>query len=206
LLAITTLFILVLAKIFLTVAYEIRFYDANNYWYNIVFRKYIFFSWLLYIPVISGLILAIAQYYPEINEKRLKLTLHLPVNENTILMSMVVSGMTALLIIFILAMVLLFILCLYYFPSEIGLAALTTVYPWFLAGIAAYLAVVAIFIEPRWMQRVVMIIVALSFLFSLLYLRGYSLYTKSMLSFTILTLIFIVFSIYSTNRFRRGVM
>ena len=206
LLSIIVLTSLVLAKIFLTVAYEIRFYEANNYWYNLIFKNYIFFSWLLYIPALSGLILAIAQYYPEISEKRLKLTLHLPAKEESILMSMIVYGLGALLIIFILTILAGGLLSGYFFPAEICVSVLITAYPWFLAGLVTYLAAAGIFIEPRWTQRIAMIIITISFISCLFYVRTYDLYINSLTEFTILSLLFIVFSLYATNRFRRGVM
>ena len=120
LLSILLLSLLVLTKIFLTVAYGIRFYEANNYWYNLIFKSYVFFSWLLYIPALSGLILAIAQYYPEMNEKRLKLTLHLPVKEDTILMSMLLYGGISLFIIFLVTVLTGTAFCFYFFPAEIS--------------------------------------------------------------------------------------
>ena len=206
LLTILSLFILVLLKISLTIAYEIRFYEANNYLYNVVFRNYIFFSWLLYIPALSGLILAITQFYPEINEKRLKLTLHLPMKENSILMSMIGYGLCSLLLIYIFANIVLWFICSEFFPIEVGLAALNTVYPIYLAGFIAYMASTAIFIEPRWLQRIIMIIISSGFISNLLYLRGFSQFSQVNFSITILTLIFIIFSIYATTRFRRGVM
>ena len=206
LLTILSLFILVLLKISLTIAYEIRFYEANNYLYNVVFRNYIFFSWLLYIPALSGLILAITQFYPEINEKRLKLTLHLPMKENSILMSMIGYGLCSLLLIFIFANIVLWIICSDFFPAEVGLATLNTVYPMYLTGLIAYMASAAIFIEPRWLQRIIIIIISSGFISNLLYLRGFGHFSQVNFSITILTSIFFIFSIYATTRFRRGVM
>jgi hypothetical protein len=190
----------------LTIAYEIRFYEANNYLYNIVFRNYIFFSWLLYIPALSGLILAITQFYPEINEKRLKLTLHLPMKENSILMSMIGYGLGTLLIIYFISNIVLWSICSEFFPSEIAAATLNTVYPMYLAGFIAYMASTAIFIEPRWLQRIIMIIISSGIISNLLYLRGFSHFSQVNFPITTITFIFIVFSLYATNRFRRGVM
>jgi len=206
LLSILLISLLVLSKIFLTVAYEIRFYEANNYWYNLIFRSYVFFSWMIYIPTLSGIVLAIAQYYPEMNEKRLKLTLHLPVKEETILMSMVLFGGFSLLAIFLVTILAGAIFCFYFFPAGLSWSVMMTVYPWFLAGFVAYLSAAGIFIEPRWMQRIGMIIISVAFVYCLLYLRAYSLYENSFISFTWLSLLFIVYSVYATNRFRRGVM
>ena len=205
-LSIIVLTLLVLIKIFLTVAYDIRFYEANNYWYNLIFRNIIFFSWLLYIPALSGLILAIAQYYPEISEKRLKLTLHLPVKEEKILMIMIIYGLISLFIIFVLTILTAGLLCAYFFPAELSKSAMITSYPWFLAGFVTYFSAAGIFIEPRWTQRIAMIIISIAFASFLLYLRAYNLFIYSWPEFTILSLFFITFSLYATNRFRRGVM
>ena len=193
LLSVLLLSLLVLTKIFLTVAYEVRFYEANNYWYNLIFRGYIFFSWMLYIPTLSGLVLAIVQYYPEINEKRLKLTLHLPLKEKTILMTMLFYGLISLFVIYLVTVLTGAVLCLNIFPAEISKAVMVTAYPArFLAGFVAYLSAAGIFVEPRWMQRIVMIIISVAFISCLFYLRTYSLYANSSFSFTLSACFFLL--------------
>ena len=119
---------------------------------------------------------------------------------------MLFYGIISLFVIYLLTVLTGAVLCLNIFPAEISKAVMVTAYPWFLAGFVAYLSAAGIFVQPRWMQRIVMIIISVAFISCLLYLRTYSLYANSSFSFTLLSLLFLAYSFYATNRFRRGVM
>ena len=83
----TGIFILLIVKIALSVAYGMRFYEPNTFWNEVIMRGYQFYTDIKYVPVLAGIVIAAAQYFPEISANRLKLTLHLPLNENKILIS-----------------------------------------------------------------------------------------------------------------------
>ena len=84
----TLLAVLAVAYIFIRVRHDITFHEANNYWYFILFQGHSWFRLLRYIPLAGGLVLAVAQYFPETVNKRIKLTFHLPVEENRSLLMM----------------------------------------------------------------------------------------------------------------------
>ncbi len=201
-------FLLILAKIGLEIAYDIRQMDANAVWYNAVIRQQIFYSWLLYLPVLSGIVIGSVQFAPEISAKRLKLTLHLPLNETTILLLMTGVGFAALVLLYLVACISLSLIVLHFFPVQVLSSVLITALPWFLAGLIAYLATTMIFTEPVWLQRVLLMIVAWFFLNTyLLYSPrgGYETYTHALPWFILLSLFYIISILTPAQRFRRGV-
>jgi len=84
--------ILIVTYIWLMLSKQMEFNDAKALWGVIIFRKYKFFNDLQYIPLLIGAVIGAAQYAPESSQSRLKLTLHLPVKENKILMQMLLTG------------------------------------------------------------------------------------------------------------------
>lgn len=198
--------LLVLIKMVLEISYSIRLMDANNMWNQIVMLGYMYYGDLLYLPTLIGLAIAITQFVPELSENKLKLTLHLPMPENTILLTMLLYGMLNLFVLFITAESLLLLLSAQFFPAQINMSALMTTMPWFLAGLVAYLATATIFVEPRWPKRIIMAIFFLLFVDTLLNHSLHDIYTRSFVYFVIISLLFSISILYSAQRFRKGVL
>lgn len=78
--------ILIIYGIYSNVRHELIIKDAETYWNNILQQRAIYFTVLKFIPLLIGLLISVAQFVPEIVEKRIKLTLHLPTNEETIVL------------------------------------------------------------------------------------------------------------------------
>ena len=110
-------FLLVLVKMTLYMSYTIRIVGANSFWNDVFIRGLLYFDDLLYIPVVTGIVIAAFQFFPEITENRLKLTLHLPMRENSILMHMAIMGASVVLSITALSYLVLCIITVFYFPS-----------------------------------------------------------------------------------------
>jgi len=84
--AVFLVFLLMLGYIYINTAYYMRFIEPTGMWYNVVIRGMIFYGGLyIYLPLFAGILIGITQFVPEIIANRLKLTLHLPMKENTIL-------------------------------------------------------------------------------------------------------------------------
>jgi len=145
--------VLVIGYIFLKVHHDVKFNDPNNYWYVILFMKVKYFSILKFLPIVIGLAISVAQYFPETVDKRIKLSFHLPINENKILLIMMLFGTAILLTCYALLTSIFYVLSAVYFPSDIILPALVTITPWYLAGFAIYYLVAFIILEPMWKYR-----------------------------------------------------
>ncbi len=200
------LFILTLIKIAMDISYSIRFMNANQYWYSIIFLRAIFYADLTYLPALTGLVVGITQFGPEINSNRLKLTLHLPLAENAILLSMLFFGSLVLLIIFLGVVIILSVIVLSFMPIEVLQSVFKTIPVWFIAGFVVYWAVAVIFVEPIWLKRIFLILFSLTFVDIYLYNYDYNLYAVSIPWFILLAFLWLLPVLYTGYRYRKGVM
>ena len=198
--------LLVVAYLFLNTQRFITFQEANKVWYSILFLNMQYFSLLKYIPFLIAIGIGVAQYFPETINKRIKLTFHLPINENKALLMMLASGLGGLLICYLLHFVAFVILSNIYFGSEIVNAAIISIIPWFLSGLATYFLVALIVLEPTWKFRILYTIAAAAFV--PLYLKyGMSgAYEPINLKLALLTVLISVSLLFSAYRFRKGEM
>ncbi|MCK3683394.1 hypothetical protein [Maribellus sp. YY47] len=198
--------ILVVGYLFLKVQHDTTFNQTNNYWYLILFKKLNFYRSLQFIPLAGGLLVAIAQYFPETVNKRIKLTFHLPVNENKILLTMMSFG-TAILLAAYLVFTLLFTgIAAFYFPTDIIAPALVSLAPWFLAGFAGYYLLALIVLEPVWKYRFLYVLTAATII-PLYFENGpAAAYQPVNLSLAVLTILLSIALLFSGYRFRKGEM
>jgi len=205
-LIILAIYLLLMGKMALNMSYAIRIFGANNFWYDIITRGILFFDDLLYVPVLAGVVIAAFQFFPEISENRLKLTLHLPLNENAILLYMTAMGSISVLIVSGLALVVLSIITVLYFPTQVLSAVLLTTGPWLIAGLIGYFCTITIFVEPIWIKRVFFIGVSYLFISELLAPDKYNVFIYTLLPFLFIALFFSISVLFPGHRFRKGVL
>jgi hypothetical protein len=198
--------IVALINIFLKVRHDIIFVDAANYWYSFLFRGVTFFSILKFLPFIIGLAIAIAQYFPETVNKRIKLTFHLPVSENGVLIWMHTFGALVILTMFLAVLVLFTVGSAIFFPSNIIRASLLTMMPWFLGGMATYFLLALILLEPMWIYRGLYTAVAAGFV--TVFYTGASIgaFRPVLMPLALITLLLSFVVLFSGYRFRKGEM
>jgi hypothetical protein len=204
----TGLGLLAVGNLFLKVQHDFTFSTAPGYWYQVLFQNHQFFNYGLFkfIPSLGALAIALAQYFPETVNKRIKLTFHLPINENNVLLIMMLTGATCILAAYLVMGLTFTAFCSLYFPSEITEALLISILPWFLCGFAVYFLTALIVLEPVWKYRLFYLLVAATFL--PVYLEpavtgGYAPALPILVLFTVILSISLLFSGY---RFRKGEM
>lgn len=198
--------VLVLTNIILKVRHDIIFLEATNYWYSILFRGYSYFSVIKFIPFVIGAGVAIAQYFPETVNKRIKLTFHLPVNENEILLKMHAFGFGCITVVFGFFYLVFIMISSIYLPAEIVNQAVVTSLPWVLGGIASYFMVALVLLEPIWLYRGVYTLVAFGFV-SVFYNRaGLGAFSPVLWTLAIMALMVSIAVLFSGYRFRKGEM
>ncbi len=194
----------VLIALFIHLRAIIEFNKANVIWSYIVFRDYMFFDQIKYIPLLIGLATGIAQFYPEVQSSRLKLTLHLPLKENNTLLFMMATGFIYLLVMFLVFMGILYFGSSVVFASQITYAEFITAVPWFLSGFAAYFLSAVIMVEPLWSRRIVLAVAGVSFIEQLMSGESYGEFKYVLLPFALMTLVLSFLIILSGFRFKRG--
>ena len=138
----------------------INFRGVAHLWEILLSRDVVFIETLTYIPLLTGLLLAIVQFVPEMQQKRLKLTLHLPYPQNRMLMLMQNAGLSELIVIYLIDYLILYVYLQNILAPELTDRILLTSLPWYLAGLALYPLAAWVCLEPTWRRRVADILVA----------------------------------------------
>lgn len=195
----------VLVYIFITLGRVFRHIGMVDVWDVIINRNNVLYAELKYYPLVFGALLGLAQFIPEIQKKRLKLTLHLPISQKNAYFSMQIYGLFVLFISFAVQLLILYIFSIVHFPKEIVENVFLTLLPWYSAGIIAYLFTALISLEPTWLRRIAYLFVAVGVLY-FAFLREFpATYEKIWWLFLLLPIYLLAFPWLSIERFKKGV-
>lgn len=201
----TGLIIAVAVYSYIDLTYTIRINEAVNVWYGFIYQGTSVSPLMMYLLPLAGVSLAVVQYVPEMTNKRLKLTLHLPHKEGAIVSSMLAFGYIVLCMLYLFAVILLVAAAAPMMPAEVIKAMLWQLLPWMMAGLAGYGFTTWICIEPGWRQRILNIVVSV-ILLSVMFLTAYpEAYSRFGLGFVLLTHVSFIFPFQSFIRFKQGV-
>lgn len=138
----------------------IGFKGVSHLWEILLSRDTVFIEWLSYLPAAVGLLMALAQFVPEMQHKRLKLTLHLPYPRERMVLLMLCSGLTLLGIVFAADYLALYLYLQSILPAELVGRILMTSLPWYLCGVVTYLLTAWVCLEPTWRRRIVNVLIS----------------------------------------------
>lgn len=157
-----------------------------------------------WIPLMVAFLLSFFQFVPEITDRRLKLTLHLPLSETRTISILLLYGIIILLVAFLFTYLVLSVGLSLYYPREIITAMLWKSTPWFLAGILGYILSAWVCIEPVWHQRIYNSAIGLCIL-SFFFIDAKSGAYIPFISYLVVAVaISFSFPFYSTARFKDG--
>ena len=117
---------------------------VEHVWEVMLSRDTVFVDLLEFIPLLVGILLALVQFVPEMRMINL----------------MLLYGLVVLLICFAANYVLMTVYMQGVLAPELYSRILLTALPWYLAGIAAYLLVSWICLEPTWKRRVLNLVIS----------------------------------------------
>lgn len=202
----TLLGVLCIGYLFLTLKHSFAFSGGKNVWNAVLFQGLQFYSLFKYVPLAGGLTIAVTQYLPETVNKRLKLSFHLPLAENNVLMLMQAFGAGCLLISFLVFCGLFTCISLIYFPIQMVTDSVITILPWLLSGFAAYFMVALIILEPNRIFRFCYSLVGGFFLTIYFNSAATAAYAPANSGLFILTSLLSIAFVFSAYRFRKGEM
>lgn len=133
---------------------DVRIGGAVGVWAMIVQNGYALPAIDRYALLLCGIAMGAAQYVPEMEDRRLRLTLHLPLAEKTIVGSMLHYGFMTTCGLSLLMILGVALSAAVYFPNEVVVAFVVDMIPWALGGMTAYYLVGWICVEPKWGWRV----------------------------------------------------
>lgn len=182
----------------------VEFKGASHVWEVMLSRDAIFIDLLQYIPLLVGVCMAIVQFVPEMHHKCLKLTLHLPYPALRMVMTMLLGGVSLLVVCFALNFLLLWGYLQHVFAPELIAHILLTALPWYLAGITGYLLMSWICLEPAWKRRIVNLVISLLVLKIFFISSTPEAYNSFLPGLAIYTILTASFSWLSVVRFKAG--
>lgn len=118
-------------------------------WYRVMDLGQIPYGILAVLPVIRACVFCCCQFFPEMRDERLRISLHLPCGIAPLIMAHLLFGLLFLALLSLLDGLLLTWIMGVYFPEEATAIALLTSLPWFLAGFFAYLCTAYALLEPQ---------------------------------------------------------
>lgn len=193
--------------IFTAVGNKITLLGAKTVLLRILYDEppVIYYASFRYIPLLTALAVGISQYVPEITQKRIRLTLHLPVKNNTLIAGMAGFGIILLTIGYLLYTGLFLYCNTRLFPEEITKPVMISLTPWLLGGYIAYNFIAMIAMEPGKWRKVVYSVIAWYIL--RLFLVGDSPHGAFGASVPVMALMVVLSSglvLYASQRFYKG--
>lgn len=190
----------VLSRIFRAISIR----GMQHIWEIVIAKDVMFIEIIKYIPIFIGIMIALVQFVPEMQHKRIKLTLHLPYRRNSMIAYMLFAGFVNILIIFVTTYLLIYSSLLTSFAIQIIHRMMLTGIPWLLGGISAYFLTAWICLEPTWKRRLTNILISCSILY-IFYISEYpASYNKMVFPLFVISILFSLFTFSSIHRFRVG--
>ena len=167
--------VLVMAAItfycFLNLTNVVQIRGAEILWETLVSKETVLTEFFRFVPAVAAALLALSQWLPEMQHKRLKLTLHLPYPQGKMILTMAANGLFLLSVLYAVQAGVCAPVFAQWIPAELIARILRTMAVWYLAGWAAYLFTSALCLEPTWRFRVPILLVSAGLL-RILYLSG----------------------------------
>jgi len=178
---------------------------VEHLWLIMILKDNTFIDVIKFSPPVAGAALGIAQMAPEMSQKRLKLTLHLPVSQMKLISLMLGTGLAELLTIFLIQSIMIVIYDLRIIPHELVWRVMLTAAPWYLAGMQAYLFTSAICLEGTVARRIIIGLMGICALLVCYVQPAMEAYNGGMLAgMCIFTLSLTILSLGSVIRFKEG--
>lgn len=110
-------------------------------------------EWLRYQPLLSGIVLALVRFLPEVRRKHSKESLDEPLGQRGGPYTALSFGATALVLLFLLQVTFVYLFLRRILAPELVSQVLTTIAPWLMAGIAGYGLTALVVLESGWRMR-----------------------------------------------------
>lgn len=189
----------------LTIRRVIDVRGAAHLWEILLSKDVLFLNALQYQPLFTGLVIAVVQYVPEMTQKRLKLTLHLPMTQGAITATMLTYGVVALALLCLLQHTLLFVYLDSVLAPELVSHLLVSTAPWFMAGFAAYGLTALVVLEPNWGRRILYLFLSYGVLHFYHISTVPRFYEEALLPMALVTLLLCYSAFLSVRRFKEGI-
>ncbi len=181
-------------------------HGVEHVWLIMLMKDQTFTDSIKYVPLLCGLLVGLAQMMPEMQQNRLKLTLHLPCPQNRLLMTMLATGFGELTVIYLIQFVAIGVYYSRIIAPEMTCYVLFNTLPWYLAGYTAYFFSAAVCLEGKWKRRMILALIAAGVV-TLYFIQPMpGAYNGVLLPAIVVTLLLTWLCIGSIVRFRQGLI
>ena len=122
-------------------------------WATMIGRDVLMVNQLMYLPLLTGVCIALCQWLPEMQIKRIRLTLHLPIDYTVSIGIMLLSSLTGLCLLFAMDAAALALVEQTWLPRELVWRTFLTCLPWYIGGLLGYSVCSWCLLEPQWKIR-----------------------------------------------------
>ncbi|PLW76612.1 hypothetical protein [Cohaesibacter celericrescens] len=191
-----------LGYLLLTVRHQFKVEHSEMIWYWVFELRRLLFDAIKYVPLLTGAMIAVAQFLPEMISNRFRLSLHLPIRADVLVWSWVGFGALMGGLIMVVYAVGLYFIISGWFPEEAAVSAVLTAAPWLLAGWVAYFGVTLIMMEPHAPHKVFYMALSLAFIGLLYQEKGYQEYDEALPVLACMAALFVLTVILPAHRYR----
>ncbi|MDE5989548.1 MAG: hypothetical protein K2H17_09130 [Duncaniella sp.] len=177
---------------------------VEHLWLIMLLKDNTFIDMIKYVPLLVGLAIGVAQMAPEMTQKRLKLTLHLPYPQRRLVGLMLLAGLAELLVVYLLQAMIIMVYDFRILPVELVGRVMLTTLPWYFAGFTAYLFVTAVCLEGTWRRRIILSLLGIAVLMMYFLQPALEAYNGMVLLIVITVVLLAVLSFGSIIRFKEG--
>lgn len=185
-----------------------RLIDANGMmlvWDTLLNRDVLLVDMLRFVPLVVGVLLGVSQMLPEVLQKRIKLTLHLPVAIWKSVGVMVLYGAIVMVGLMVLNLGVCAIVMSSWFPKELLQHIFLTAVVWYIAGLLAYFFAIWVVLEPTWVMRVPELLFAAVCLCGFYMSTMPEVYNAFLPIMVVFTVLCAGLPLLSIDRFKRGI-
>ena len=192
------------AYLLITIGRVMESHGIMAVWDTLLNRDTLLIEPLRFVPIVVGILLGVAQILPEMTQKRIKLTLHLPIENWKSIGIMVLYGAVVMAGLAVLNLGVCFGVMSVWLPAEILKHIFLTAVVWYLAGLLAYFFTVWVVLEPTWKLRIP------EMLFAAACLRGFYMstmpeaYNAFLPIMAVFTVLCSALPLLSIDRFKKG--
>ena len=192
------------AYLLITIGRVMESHGMMAVWDTLLNRDTLLIEPLRFVPIVVGVLLGVAQILPETTQKRIKLTLHLPIENWKSIGIMVLYGAVVMAGLAVLNLGVCFGVMSVWLPAEILKHIFLTAVVWYLAGLLAYFFTVWVVLEPTWKLRIP------EMLFAAACLRGFYMstmpeaYNAFLPIMAVFTVLCSALPLLSIDRFKKG--
>jgi hypothetical protein len=191
-----------LLYLLLTIRHQFRVEHSEMIWYWAFELRRLLYEPIQYLPLLTGVLIAIAQFGPEMLGGRFRLSLHLPLRGDLLVWSWVGFGALMGALLALLDAAALYWIIASWFPHEAAVSALRTALPWLLGGWIGYFGATLALLEPAAPRRLIYLGLSAAFLALLYQYRGYQEYDRVLPLLIALALLLIPAVILPAHRYR----